>query len=332
MCESLIRIELPKPRPLRFEDQSNTHSIYCFEDDTPTADVGDGCDLGVELAAAFAAYEGFLRSPAYDTLLVYEEQDDGGTHIHVRLRASTSTRAHYDDDGEPEFRLDAPMDPFCEWASSLNVLDSLVPRINIDAIHFLDLGEIGTDEYVEVGANEVRESLAPFTSVSTVMLNSDRERRHILALRGGEDAEEVEGGDLVNKNEDDDGEDEDEDEDSANETDLPLPAVQHLIVQDLTGSYKLSFGGLHEAWSKVLAILKERKRAGHPIRYLTLSESEAFPNFKGEDLLRIKARDREYLRRAEGLVDKIFDSRGYDQNSRGAAFLSGRISEYVQEL
>ncbi|KZV68123.1 hypothetical protein PENSPDRAFT_736102 [Peniophora sp. CONT] len=326
-----IHIELSELRSLRLEDQGSNYGLYRCVNAAPAADVSiinAMCDGGVEPAITFAAFEGHLRAPAYDTLLIYEEQDDGGTHVNVRLRSSTSTRAHYEDNGDPEFRFDAFMDPMGESASSLDIVSSLVPRINVDAIRFLDMGEVGTDEFVEVEANEVCETLAPFTSVSTVMLNVDASRRHILALRG-EDAGEIEeeGGDEG----DEDGEG--ESEDSANETNLPLPALQHLIVQDLSNSYQLSIDALEEGWSVLLTILKERKRAGRAIRYLTLSESEKFPGVIGDDLVTIQERDEEFLRRAEGLVDGVFDMRGYDsQNRMGIVTRSGRISEYVQHL
>lgn len=322
------RVDLPVLRSLRLEDEGSNYGFYRLVHAAPAADVNitNGmCDPGVEPAVTFEAFEGHLRAPAYDTLLIYEEQDDGGTHVNVRLRSSTSTRGHYEDDGEPEFRLDAFMDPMGEAASSLDIIGSLAPRINVDAIRFLDMGEVGTDEFAEVEANEVREAFAPFTSVSTVMLNIHASRRHILALRG-EDAGEIE-------EEDGDEDGEDEDEDDTNETDFPLPALQHLIVQDLSNSYQLSIDALDEGWSVLLTILKERKRAGRAIRYLTLSESEKFPGVIGDDLVTIQERDEEFLRRAEGLVDGVFDMRGYDsQNRMGIVTRSGRISEYVQHL
>ncbi|KZV71367.1 hypothetical protein PENSPDRAFT_406772 [Peniophora sp. CONT] len=329
------RVELPELRSLRLEDQGSNYGLYCFVNAAPTTDVSiinAECNAAVDPAITFAAFEGHLRAPAYDTLLIYEEQDDGGTHVNVRLRSSTSTRAHYDDDGEPEFRFDGDMDYMGGSASSLDIIGSLTPHINVDAICFLDMGQVGTHEFVEVEANEVRETLAFFTSVSTVMLNIDVSSRHIIAIRG-EDAGEIgeEGGDEGDEGDEDGGED--KGEDGVSETNLPLPALQHLIVQDLSSPHRhsMSVEALEEGWSVLLAILKERKRAGRAIRYLTLSESDKFSGITGDALEAIQERDAEFMHRAEGLVDEIFDKRGYRQ-WQDEEYHSGRISEYVQQL
>lgn len=330
-------VELPRLRSVHFKDEGNSYGLYRLVHAAPEADVSITntlCD-GEELGVTFQSMERHLRTHAYDTLIIYEDQDDGGTHVNVRLRSSASTRSYYDDDGEPEFRLDAFMDPMGEASSSLSIISTLVPHINIDSIHFLDLGETGTDEYAEFEADELRETLAPFTSVSTVMLNIDASRRHILALRSegaGDDEDEDAEGEEEDGEEDGEGEGDGEGEDSGNKTKLPLPALQHLIVQDLTNPYEISIDALREGWAVLLAILKERKRAGRPVRYLTLSDRASFPGVAEDDLVAIQEQDREFLRRAEALVENVFDSRGYEQDYNSDYTRTGRISEYVKEL
>ncbi|KZV68124.1 hypothetical protein PENSPDRAFT_754340, partial [Peniophora sp. CONT] len=303
-------VELPQLRKLRLEDDENNYGLYRLVHAAPSAniDIEEGmCDAGVELfATVFIAMERHLRAPTYDTLVVFEEQDDGGTHVNVRLRSSTGSLGEKLKGRDPEFKLDVFM---AERTSSRDIIDALVPHINIDSIRFLDIGEISTDEYEHVEVDEVREIFVPFVNVSTVMLNIEAERRHVLALRR-EDTEEAKEDGSEDEDSDDEGEDGEE------RGGFPLPALRHLIIQDLTGELTRSVGELKEGWTVVLAILKERKRAGCPIRYLTLSEREKYASMDG-DLAAIKEVDQGYIRRAESFVEKVFDSRGLNDDDRG---------------
>ncbi|VDB96600.1 unnamed protein product [Peniophora sp. CBMAI 1063] len=326
-----MQVELPKLRSLYLEDRGNDFGLFRLLRIPPTAELtieNAECETYDELDVTFEAVERHLRTLAYDMLLLHEEQDDACTHVNICLRSSTSSigdsEAEVFGHGEPAFRLDSTMYYGGEGGSSLTILESFLSRIDVGAIRFLDIGDIGTEEFVELEPEEVREALVPFVNVSTVMINASSMHRHILALgKNSDEDDDDEGGD------EDEDEDESESEDSdgsAEETRLVLPALQHLVVQDV--SYEDTVEALKECWDALLAVLKRRKRAGFPIRYLTLAGYGEFPSFKftGEELALVKEQDVSYVRRAEKLVDKLFDSRIHDLED------TRRLVKYVQPL
>ena len=86
---------------------------------------------------------------------------------------------------------------------------------------------------------------------------------------------------------------------------------------------------LNSAWRVLLTTLKERKHSGFPIRCFTLSVRE----LEGDsDDLTVQDVDEEYLRKAEVLVEKVFDWRGWDHDQRSAKTHSGRLLQYIRQI
>lgn len=174
-------LRLPELHRVRLQDEHNDFGMFDLVQAARTADVnlaiGD-CDPADDLPYLFTAMESHMNAPGYDTLIVYEEQDDdGGTHVNIRLRSSHSRRERDAETGEPEFALDVCIAPD-RTLGAPGIIALLAEHIYAPDIRFLDLGEIGT-EYVEVTPAEVRQAFELFKGVTTVRLHA----RHLTSLR-----------------------------------------------------------------------------------------------------------------------------------------------------
>ncbi|KZV60398.1 hypothetical protein PENSPDRAFT_659595 [Peniophora sp. CONT] len=279
-------LDLPNLRRVRLKDEMSDFGLFYIVCAAPTADLNlaiGHCVPADDFPGTFSAMGDHMRAPGYDTLIVYEEQDKhGDTHVNIRFRSSSSRRGPHGEEAEPEFALDATIAPNREL-STHDIINLLEPHINVEDIRLLDIGEIGTEDYVEVSPSEVRQTLRLFAGVTTVRLNA----HHLHALRSAQDA--------------------DEDDEPA------VPMFQHLIVHDLTNADEFTFDDLVNAWDDIIDILQERRHngLGCPIGMLTLTGRRKFPQDLGDFSLGLyEKRDDMYVQYAEGMGAEVVDSRG----------------------
>ncbi|KZV70327.1 hypothetical protein PENSPDRAFT_651606 [Peniophora sp. CONT] len=353
--DDLKSIELPILSEISISDTGADFGLYdylhipCdvdihFEDNT--------CDPGGDLPIIFEAMRSHLLCPKYDTLIVYEKYGD--EHVHISLRRHGSERHHQDLEGESEFRLDICIDPDpTEPLNTLEIVELLVPYIDTSNIRHLDFGEIGTGDYDEFDEGDLRRVLAPFTNVQTAILNGNPfwslnvclcrdEPSEPDAEKGCESSDEGISVTVTDANLYTSGEGSNSDlwrrrhlnaqrlakKGAINPSELTLPNLNHLIVQDLSNADVMDGSLLEEAWDAVFEVVEERIRAGRPLKALSLS---GYRHLTGLDDLREE--DAEYLRRADELVDpsgKVNDCREPYSSEYALAHL--RISDLKLDI